>query len=384
MPRTTPRAEHIGSLLRPQAIKDLSAEIGAHLAGHSERQVDVSAADRERLRELEDQIIGDVVARQVACGLDAVTDGELRRTLFTNSFYDAIDGLRPASPKNSRSWSNVRGEEITYPGAPVIERRLAKADSPAAREIAYVATLTDAPIKATFPAGSWFVAPVLSRADRDIPGYADEHELQAHAIEIERELIRDAIDAGATYIQLDFPSYVFLMDEGVGERLAGQGVDRDALLERCVWADTEVLKDLPRDGVRYGLHLCRGNFRSSWQFEGALDPIADAMFSLPYDSFLVEWDDAQRDGGFSALRQVPPGPVVVIGAVTTKSDELETEDDLVRRIEDASSQIAIEQLAISPQCGFASSMDGNLLSEDSQWRKLETIGRAADRIWGAA
>jgi 5-methyltetrahydropteroyltriglutamate--homocysteine methyltransferase len=309
-----------------------------------------------------------------------VTDGEFSRTLFVNSFYDAIDGLRPADQnKHGRSWSNSRGEEIKYPGPPVIERRLSKIDSPAAREAALVHRLTDAPVKATFPAGSWFVSP-LARHDDTIEGYDSVEELQQHSIEILKELIKDAVDAGATHIQLDFPPYVLLIDDNAKAGLVAAGLDIDAFMERCLWADRYVLDGLPSH-VTYGLHLCRGNNRSSWMFEGSIDPIAEQLFSLPYDRFLIEWDDDERDGGFGALSKVPEGPVVVLGLVDSKRDEMETADELLGKIDKASEFLDVSQLALSPQCGFASSHEGNLLSEESQWRKLELVGEVADRVW---
>lgn len=379
-PRTIARADHIGSLLRPDSLKQVFEELGAHKPGFSNLQHEFSDEQRQNLQDAEESAITAAVQRQLDAGLDVVTDGEFRRTLFVNSFYDAIDGLRPADPKrHGRSWNNTRGEEIRYPGPPVIERRLSKVDSPAAREAAFVSSLTTAPVKATFPAGSWFVSP-LARHDEKVEGYDSIEELQTHSLDILKELIRDAIDAGATHIQLDFPSYVLIIDENAKASLTSSGVDTDALLERCLWADRYVLEGLP-EHVTYGLHLCRGNNRSSWMFEGSLDPIAEQFFALPYDRFLVEWDDDERDGGFGSLSKVPDGPVVVLGIVDSKRDEIETADGLVAKIEQASEFIDLSQLALSPQCGFASSHEGNLLSEDAQWRKLELVGEVADRVW---
>jgi 5-methyltetrahydropteroyltriglutamate--homocysteine methyltransferase len=378
--RTVPRAEHIGSLLRPPALKAVFDRLGAHRPGLSNLQQALSDDQRAELRAAEDAAIAAAVQRQLDCGLDIVTDGEFRRTMFVNSFYDAIDGLRPAEPRrHGRRWNNARGEEIVYPGPPVIERRLSKVDSPAAREVAYVASLTDAPVKATFPAGSWFVSP-LARRDEQVAGYESVEEMQQHALDILRELIADAIAAGARYVQLDFPSYVLLMDPNAKRSLQEGGVDTDALLERCLWADRYVIEGLPAD-VTYGLHLCRGNNQSSWMFEGPLDPVAEPFFELPYDTFLIEWDDTDREGGFGPLRHVGPGKRVIVGAVNTKQSALEDEDEMVRRIEQAAELLAIDQLGISPQCGFASSHEGNRLDDDDQWRKLELVGRVADRLW---
>ena len=173
---------------------------------------------------------------------------------------------------------------------------------------------------------------------------------------------------------------MLLIDDNARQSLQDAGVDTDALLERCLWADRYVRDHLP-DDVTYGLHLCRGNNRSSWMFEGPLDPVAEGFFDLPYDAFLLEWDDTERDGGFSCLRHVPEGKRVVVGAVSSKRPELEDEDQLVARLHQAAEHVPLDRLAISPQCGFASSYEGNLLSEDDQWRKLELVGRVADRVW---
>ena len=173
---------------------------------------------------------------------------------------------------------------------------------------------------------------------------------------------------------------MLLIDPGARANLEASGVDTERLLERCLWADRYVTESLP-DHVRTGLHLCRGNNRSSWMFEGSIDAIAEEFFALPYDAFLIEWDDAHRDGGFGALRHLPDARTAVLGIVNSKVGALEDEDALVARIHEAAQHVRIDQLALSPQCGFASSHEGNLLTEDEQWRKLELVGRAADRVW---
>lgn len=377
--RWPPRAEHVGSLLRPAALRRAIEEQDAHAPGVSARMR--PARDPDALRAVEDSEIARAVERQLACGLDVVTDGEYRRAMFTNSFFDAVDGLRAG--QSGLAWSNDRGEEVVFSGAPVIERRISKVASPAASEAAYLSAITAAPAKVTFPAASFFVTPgALRTAGRLVPGYASEEELQEHAVGVLRELIVEAIAAGARYVQLDYPSYVFLIDEGARERARSQGVDLERLMDRCVWADRAVLEGLPA-GVRYGLHLCRGNHASSWRFAGSLEPVAERMFNeLPYDTFLVEWDDLERAGDFSPLRHAPKDVVVALGAVSTKVGALESEEEIVRRVEDAARHLDLDQLALSPQCGFASTLEGNRLSEDEQWRKLELVGRVADRLWG--
>jgi 5-methyltetrahydropteroyltriglutamate--homocysteine methyltransferase len=194
-------------------------------------------------------------------------------------------------------------------------------------------------------------------------------------------MIADVVAAGCRYVQLDFPVYPFLCDPDWRGRMERHGYDWKEMLELAVWADREVIADLPAH-VRTGIHVCRGNNQSRYVAEGALDPVAEALFSLPYDSFLIEWEDRARMGDYSALRQVPPGDsVVVLGIVSSKLARLETADDLLRELDRAAQMLDPARLAISPQCGFASTLKGNLVTEDDQWKKLELVAGTARRFW---
>jgi 5-methyltetrahydropteroyltriglutamate--homocysteine methyltransferase len=214
-------------------------------------------------------------------------------------------------------------------------------------------------------------------------GYASLDEFVAHTIQIERGLVADAIKAGTRYVQFDFPLYPYLVDPAWVERFEAQGHRVADLVEAAIGADTAVLEGIP-DGVTVALHICRGNYRSSWMCEGSLEPIAEQVFGeLPYDAFLVEWDDLGRDGGFEPVRFLRKGSTMVMGIVSTKTPVLEDEDALVRKMEQAASLAGgMDRLAISPQCGFASVMVGNEIDEDTQWRKLGLVARVADRLWG--
>jgi 5-methyltetrahydropteroyltriglutamate--homocysteine methyltransferase len=252
-------------------------------------------------------------------------------------------------------------------------------DSPAAREAAFMAQVAGGvPFKVTFPAASLFAHP-LTTVDG---AYGSVEEFLAHAIEIERALVADAIEAGARYVQFDFPLYPYLCDPVWVGRFRAAGQDVDAILAAALAADRAILEGIP-DGVRTSLHICRGNFRSSWMCEGSLEPVAGSVFGgLPYDAFLVEWDDVGRDGGFEPIRFLREGSTMVMGIVSTKTGELEHEDELLRRMEEAAAIVGgMDRLAISPQCGFASVMVGNEIDEDTQWRKLALVGRVADRLW---
>jgi 5-methyltetrahydropteroyltriglutamate--homocysteine methyltransferase len=299
-----------------------------------------------------------------------------------NSFYDAVDGVRTGK---TVAFRNDRGEDVRL-NIHEIVGRLAQVDSPAAREAAFMAVVSAGyPFKVTFPAPSIFGHPLTTVVGPDEGGYGSLEEFVAHAIEIERGLVADAIAAGACTIQFDFPLYPYLVDPAWVARFESAGHSVDHVLDAAIAADTAVLRDIP-DDVTVGLHICRGNFRSSWMCEGSLEPVAERVFGeLPYDTFLVEWDDQGREGGFEPVRFLRASAVMVMGIVSSKVRELEDEDDLMRRMEEAAAIAGgMERVAISPQCGFASVMLGNETDEEIQWRKLELVGRVADRLWGPA
>jgi methionine synthase II (cobalamin-independent) len=376
-PRRPARAETVGSLLRPNMLREAIDRFYA--PGHSAVLEDERAKDRSGLLELEDEAIRSSVQRQIDCGLDVVTDGEFRRWMFMNSFYDAVDGVRTGK---SVAFRNDRGDDVRL-NIHEIVGRLAQIDSPGAREAAFMADASGGyPFKVTFPAPSIFGHPLTTVVGPDEGGYGSLEEFVAHAIEIERGLVADAIAAGARYVQFDFPLYPYLVDPVWIDRFEAAGHDIDAVLGSAIAADAAVLEGVP-DDITVGLHICRGNYRSSWMCEGSLEPFAERVFDLPYDTFLVEWDDEGRDGGFEPIRFLRRGSTMVMGLVSSKHRPLEEEEDLVRRMEEAATIAGgMDRLAISPQCGFASVMVGNEIDEETQWRKLELVGRVADRIWG--
>ena len=356
--RAPARAEVVGSLLRPPELKAAAA----------------TRADPVHLGEVADRAVEHAVRRQIELGLDVVSDGEFRRWMFLNSFYDAVDGV--ATDRSTIEFRNERGERVTLT-VPSVERRLRKVASPAAREAEFLARLVDHPFKVAFPAASLFVHPFGVSTS----AYETSDEFVAHAISIERELIADAIAAGCRYVQLDFPLYPYLVDPEWSARFEAAGHSVEALLDKAIEADRAVLAGIP-DDVTTGIHVCRGNYRSRWLCTGSLKAVAERMFGeLPYDVFLVEWEDVAREGGYEPIRFVPEGRVVVMGLVSSKRRELEAEDDVVRRLEEASRHLPVEQLAVSTQCGFASVIEGNEIDEETQWRKLELIARVADRVW---
>lgn len=353
------RAEVVGSLLRPP---ELQAAV-------------VERRDAARLGEIADRAIERVVARQIEAGLDVVSDGEFRRWMFLNSFYDAVDGV--ATDRQQVEFRDASGETVVLT-VPSIEERLRKVDSPGAREAAFLASVTEHPFKVAFPAASIFAHPFGVSTD----AYPSVDEFVEHAIELERELIAEAIAAGCRYVQLDFPLYPYLADPDWAARFEAGGHSVPELLDKAIAADRAILEGIPED-VTTGLHVCRGNYRSRWICAGSLEPVAERMFGgLPYDAFLVEWDDVGREGGYEPIRFTPPGRVVVMGLVCSKRAELEAEDDLVRHLHAAARHLPLDQLAISTQCGFASVIEGNEIDEETQWRKLDLVARVADRVWG--
>jgi 5-methyltetrahydropteroyltriglutamate--homocysteine methyltransferase len=374
-PRRPARAEVVGSLLRPPLVRQ---SIDAfYERGHSAVLSEEREKDRTALRELEDAAIRDVVRRQIDIGLDVVTDGEFRRWMFMNSFYDAVSGVRTRKTVNFR---NARGENIPLAVHEIVAP-LEQVDSPAAREAAFMVEATGGyPFKVTFPAPSIFLHPFTTVAG----AYGSVEEFAEAAIEIERQLLREAVEAGGIHLQFDFPLYPYLVDPTWVARFEARGEPVADLVDAAIAADTAVLEGIPGE-VTVALHICRGNFRSSWMCEGSLEPVAERVFGeLPYDAFLVEWDDLGRDGGFEPVRFLRGGSTMVMGILSTKTPVLEAEDDLLRKMDVAAGFVdgGLDRLAISPQCGFASVMVGNEIDEDTQWRKLELVARVADRLWG--
>jgi len=377
-PRTPARAETVGSLLRPAPLK--RAVEAFYAEGHSAALEEERERDHTELRAAEDRAIRDAVQRQIDCGLEVVTDGEFRRWMFMNSFYDAVSGIRTGK---TVAFRNDRGESVELNVHEIVDR-LEAVDSPAEREAAFMTEeAAGVPFKVTFPAASIFTHPLTTVSGPEGGGYETLEAFVEHAIEIERGLVADAVRAGARYVQFDFPLYPYLVDPVWISRFAAEGHDVHALVDRALAADVAVLQGIPED-VTVGLHICRGNYRSSWMCEGSLEPVAERVFGgVPYDTFLVEWDDLGRDGGFEPVRHLRDGATMVMGIVSTKTPELEREADLLTRMEQAAAIAGgMDRLAISPQCGFASVLAGNETNEDAQWRKLELVGRVAGRLWG--
>jgi 5-methyltetrahydropteroyltriglutamate--homocysteine methyltransferase len=375
-PIEIPRAEQVGSLKRSAQL--IAANELLYAPGHVAIEAQERARGMDALYAIAEVDTRRVVQRQIELGLDVVSDGEFRRYMFLNSLFDGITGF---SSEIAKARFKAGDGSVIEWNMQYVTDRLQQIDSPAAREAAFMASVTDRLFKVTFPAGSFLALPYNYKPEINGHAYRSHRELVEHVVAIEKRMIADAVAAGCRYVQLDFPVYPFLCDPDWQKRMDGHGYDWRETLELAAWADREVIADLP-DHVRTGIHVCRGNNQSRYVAEGPLDAVAETLFALPYDSFLIEWEDKRRMGDYSALRHVPKGDsVVVLGIVSSKQPGLESQDQLLRELDDAARYLPAERLAISPQCGFASTLKGNLVSEDDQWSKLALVADTARRYW---
>ena len=375
------RNDVIGSLLRPEKLKEARA------------RYDQGLISIEQFRSLEDQCVRDAVALQEGLGLAVITDGEYRRLNFQDSFGESVSGYDAGRPtlefyeKRVEGGSPLQRWEIPdqgeHKGTAVAQRR------PAAEKIRLARNVPAEEFEflhqtARKPAKVALIGPdrVAQRFDwqNSKAVYSGLDEFIADVVQIEREIIRGLIDAGCHYVQIDAPGYTAYVDAPSLEAMRSRGEDPQANFNRSLQADNAVLEGF--DDVTFGIHLCRGNQRSMWHREGTYDEIAERLLNdLKHDRFLFEYD-TPRAGGFEPLRFLPKGKIMVLGLVSTKVPRLETVDELKRRIDEAAQYVALEQLAISPQCGFSSDVVGNLISEDDQKRKLEVVVETARQVWG--
>ena len=362
------RAEHVGSLLRPPELREARA---AHHAGR------LSA---EALREAEDAAILTALELQRQAGVDVYTDGEYRRGTFTGDFAASVEGF--TSITVPQRWHGPEGEYDAPGSAPVVGARLRQTRRLTAHQTAFLQQHAPGPFKMTIPSPIYFWRVGFQPGLTD-QFYASREELRADVVAILRDELRALVAEGVPYVQVDASRYGHYVDAGMREGIRQRfGVDVDQAVREDVEAENAVLEGVPRDGVEIAIHVCRGNRESSWLAAGGYDPIAEALFQgLKHDRFLLEYD-SERAGSFEPLRFVPKGKIVVLGLVTTKSGALERKDDLLRRIDEASRYVPIENLALSPQCGFASAEAGNRLSWDDQRRKLELVVETARAVWG--
>jgi 5-methyltetrahydropteroyltriglutamate--homocysteine methyltransferase len=367
------RADHVGSLLRPQRLLDARAR---HAAG---------AIDAPALRHVEDEAIREAVAFQREIGLQTATDGEFRRTLWHMDFIDQLGGVSRSDGDGAMQIHFENDDEsIDFSSAALLVDAPVRLEHPIfADDFRFVKALADeagTTAKLTIPSPS-MLHYRGGPAAIDPAVYPDEDGFWADLTAAYRAQVAAVAELGCTYLQLDDVSLAYLNDPRQREQFAAQGADAEHQHEHYIRHFNEAIADRP-EGLRVTTHLCRGNYRSSWAASGSYDFVAEALFSdLAVDGYFLEYDD-DRSGGFAPLRYVPPGKQVVLGLVTTKRPELESKDDLKRRIEEASRYVPLEQLCLSPQCGFSSTVEGNALSSDEQRAKLELVVETAEEVWG--
>jgi 5-methyltetrahydropteroyltriglutamate--homocysteine methyltransferase len=376
---STIRTDVVGSLLRPDYLKQ------------ARYRFDEGSLPEAEFRRLEDQAVREAVALQESVGLEVLTDGEMRRLNFQESFGSAVEGFDAAETKLKTYERRVEGSapgqrweipDLGSHGTAVSHRR------PALSRLKLVRNIPLAEYKAAAPLTKRALKVSLIGPDRISQRFAWEHSAAvyrdmdsfvADVVAIEREIVGGLVGAGCRYVHIDAPGFTAYVDEPSLEQMKSRGEDPMQNFSRSLKAEAAVTQNFP--GVTFGIHLCRGNQRSMWHREGTYDAIAERLFNeLPHQRFLLEYD-TPRAGSFAPLRFVPKGKMVVLGLITTKEAQVESSDDLRRRIDEAAKFIPLEQLALSPQCGFASDIVGNLVSPDDQKRKLEVMVETARKVW---
>ena len=361
------RADHVGSFLRPAELLEVR------------RTASVNA---DRLRELEDRHIRRVLSKQKELGFEIFTDGELRRRNFMSDLTDAVEGF-DLGDALTRTWKAGDAEEtsdIKVTG--IVTAKLRQVRPLTGHELPFLKKNSPGPIKMTLPSATQFPAIAFKPGVTD-KVYKDHSALLWDIVGIMKQDIAKLSADGVSYIQIDAPRYSYFMDPKWREWIRTEmKVEPDAMLDESLRADNACLQAAQSPGVTVAIHLCRGNNRSHWYAEGGYDAVAEKLFgSLDVDAFLLEYDD-ERSGTFEPLRFIPRGKTVVLGLISSKLSRMESGDELMQRIKEASKYVPLANLALSPQCGFASTMEGNMLTEDEQWAKLRLVVEIARRVWG--
>jgi 5-methyltetrahydropteroyltriglutamate--homocysteine methyltransferase len=357
------RSDVVGSLLRPAYLKEARDR---HESGQ------LSEAEFKRI---EDRAVDEAIALQERTGIEVITDGEVRRYAFYGHLIDAVEGFDKFG-----GWAipfrNEKGEELVLP-RPVVVSKLRRKRPMCAEEFTYVRARTHHPAKTTMISAQQAAAYYDSK--KSAGAYPKIDAYLADIVDILRDEVKELIRLGCTYIQIDSPQYAALLDPQLREGYRQRGNDPDRLLDLSTEMDNAVIGDFP--GITFGLHLCRGNNQSKFYASGDYGPITRVFRQTRFQRFLLEYDD-ERSGGFDPLRQVPEDRTVVLGLVSSKKAALESKAELKQRIEQASAVIPLERLALSPQCGFASTIEGNLLTLADQEAKLRLVAETATEVWG--
>ena len=359
------RADQVGSFLRPPELQAARANPGI---------------TTEALRALEDKHILRVLDRQKELGFRIFTDGELRRGGFMSDFFESVEGLEQGEDIE-RTWKRGESSKVIGRVAGVVTSKLRQRKRLTQHESAFLIEHSPADVKMTLPTANQFPAIAYKKGISE-SAYPTRSEFLWDIVPIIRSEIRALIDEGVKYVQIDAPRYSYYIDpKWRGYVKDEMGMDPDEALDEAIRADNACIEGLDRRGSVIAVHLCRGNNRSQWYAEGGYDPIAEKLFGeLSVDLFLLEYE-SERAGSFEPLRFVPKNKGVVLGLISSKLPRLEEQDQVIRRIEEASRYVPPERLALSPQCGFASTSEGNLLTEDEQWAKLKLVADTARRVW---
>jgi 5-methyltetrahydropteroyltriglutamate--homocysteine methyltransferase len=362
MPAQAIRSDVIGSLLRPPELK-------AARERHARGELAAAA-----LKQVEDRAVDEAVKLQEQAGLDVVTDGELRRYAFFGHLIDALDGFDKLG-----GWAipfhNEAGEQLVFK-RPVVVEKLRWRRSMCAEELTYLRARTSKPTKVTLISSQQAAA--YYDPEKSTGAYPTRDAYLADIVDLTRREILELVRLGCTYVQIDAPQYAALLDPELREGYRKRGSDPDRLIDTCIEMDNAVIGNHPE--VTFGLHICRGNNQSMFYASGGYEPIARVFTKSRFQRFLLEYDD-QRSGGFEPLRAVPDDRVVVLGLVTTKNPRLESVAELRARVEEAARLVPLDRLALSPQCGFASTMEGNRITPAEQQAKLRRVAETANRIW---
>lgn len=360
----TYRSEVVGSLLRPQYLVDARAQLEAN---------EISPA---MFKAAEDRAVREAIALQETAGIDAITDGEQRRYAFYGHLVESLDGFDKfggwAIPFRDES-----GEQLVLK-RPVVVEPLRWKRSMCAEEWVYLRALASRPGKVTMLSAQQAAA--YYDPEKSKSAYPTRDAYLDDIVEFSRREITELVRLGCTYIQIDAPQYAALLDPQMREGYRQRGNDPDEMIDRCIEMDNAMIDGHP--GVTFAIHICRGNNQSKFYASGDYEPISRIFSQTHFQRFLLEYDDA-RSGGFEPLRHVPEDRYVVLGLISTKKAQMETADELKQRIEEASRYFPLDHLALSPQCGFASTMEGNRISVEDQRHKLELVSSVARDVWGA-
>jgi 5-methyltetrahydropteroyltriglutamate--homocysteine methyltransferase len=369
-PKPPFRADHVGSLLRPSALHEARAKAAKGEIGPIE------------LRAAEDAAIRDAVRLQEEAGLQAITDGEFRRTHYLVDFLTGFDGIVPTNTSYALAFRGEDGQSGETRSMLTVTDKVRRRRPIMVEPFRFLKSLTNRTPKLCLPSPTW----IHMRGGRKTVServYGDLEEFWSDVVAAFHEEIADLAAAGCTYLQLDEISFAFLCDATIRERMRTDGLDPDAEARQYAKVVNAIAAGAP-PSMTVTVHTCRGNFQSMWMAEGGYDRVASVVFDQPdVDGYFLEYD-SDRAGGFEPLRYIPKDKTVVLGLISSKKPEIESKDVLKRRIDEASHYFPLERLCLSPQCGFASTHHGNRITEDIEKRKLALIVEVANEIWGSA